>query len=121
MSEQPDCRRSGNSGEACGGLLHILQRGVVLFAGADLDHADHVVDKDLAIADVAGVQCLLGGFYHSVQLMRETMTSTLILGSRVVSTGTPRYFSGVPFWMPQPMTCVTVMPVTPRSFRAVLS
>ena len=25
------------------------------------------------------------------------------------------------FWMPQPMTCVTVMPVTPRSFRAVLS
>ena len=53
--------------------------------------------------------------------MRETMTSTLILGSRVVSTGTPRYFSGVPFWMPQPMTCVTVMPVTPRSFRAVFN
>ena len=29
MSEQPGCRRSGNSGETCGGLLHILQSGVV--------------------------------------------------------------------------------------------
>ena len=49
------------------------------------------------------------------------MTSTLILGSRVESTGTPRYFSLVPFWMPQPITWVTVMPVTPKSFRAVFS
>ena len=50
----------------CGALLHILQGGKVLFAGADLDHAGHVVDKDLAIADVAGVQGLLGGIHHSV-------------------------------------------------------
>ena len=66
MSEQPGCRRSGNSGEFCGGLLHILQSGVVFLAGADLDHAGHVVDKDLAIADMAGVQGLLGGLHHSV-------------------------------------------------------
>ena len=52
VSEQPGCRRSGNSGEFSGGLLHILQRGVVLFAGADLDHAGHVVDKDLTVTDM---------------------------------------------------------------------
>ena len=39
-----------------GVLLHILQGGKVLFAGADLDHAGHIVNKDLAVADVSGVQ-----------------------------------------------------------------
>ena len=66
VSEQPGCRRSGNSRETCGALLHILQRGVIFLAGADLDHAGHVVDKDLAIADMAGVQRLLGGLHHGV-------------------------------------------------------
>ena len=47
-------------------LLHILQGGKVLFAGADLDHAGHVVDKNLAVADMPGVQRLLGSCHHSV-------------------------------------------------------
>ena len=58
--------KAGQRLKLCGALLHILQGGEVLFAGADLDHAGHVVDKDLAIADVAGVQGLLGGIHHSV-------------------------------------------------------
>ena len=41
-------------------LLHVLQGGEVFLAGADLDHAGHIVDEDLAVADVAGVKsCLL--------------------------------------------------------------
>ena len=42
-----------------------------------------------------------------------TTTSSLIFGRRVMSISTPRYISPAPFWMPQPLTWVTVMPVTP--------
>lgn len=42
-------------------LFNILQSGVVYFAGADLDHLGHIVNKDLAITDMAGVQNLGGG------------------------------------------------------------
>lgn len=44
-----------------GKLLNVLQSGVVYFAGADLDHLGHIVNKDLAITDMAGVQNLGGG------------------------------------------------------------
>ena len=42
-------------------LFYVLQGGVILLTRADLDHLGHVVHKDLAIANVAGVQCLGGG------------------------------------------------------------
>ena len=39
--------KSGDSGEKrWWNLLHILQGGEIFLAGADLDHAGHVVDKD---------------------------------------------------------------------------
>ena len=38
-----------------GALLHVLQCGEVFLAGADLDHAGHVADEVLAVADAAGV------------------------------------------------------------------
>ena len=47
--------KAGQRLKLCGALLHILQGGEIFFAGADLDHAGHVVNKDLTIADVAGV------------------------------------------------------------------
>ncbi len=49
------------------------------------------------------------------------MTSTLTFGRSVASTSAPRYFSPEPFWIPQPITCVTVIPVTPSSLRALRS
>ena len=59
--------KSGDSGEKrWWNLLHILQGGEIFLAGADLDHAGHVVNKDLAVADVAGVKGLLGGFDHGI-------------------------------------------------------
>ena len=42
-------------------LLDILQSGVVLLAGADLDHFGYVVHEDLAIADMPGVKHFLSG------------------------------------------------------------
>lgn len=44
-----------------GKLFDILQSGIAFFAGTDLDHVLHVVHKDLAVADVAGVEDLLCG------------------------------------------------------------
>jgi hypothetical protein len=41
-------------------LLYILQGGLVLLAGPDFDDLHHVVDKDLAVSDMAGVKNLLG-------------------------------------------------------------
>ena len=35
--------------------FYILQRVITFFSGADLDHVFNVVDKYLAVADVAGV------------------------------------------------------------------
>ena len=43
------------------GSLFVLQSGIAFFAGANLDDILDVVDKDLAVADVSGVQGLLGG------------------------------------------------------------
>lgn len=40
-------------------LFHVLKCREVLFAGADLDDLRYVVDKDLAISDVTGIQSLL--------------------------------------------------------------
>ena len=37
-----------------------LQRIIAGFAGADADHILHVIDKDLAVADLAGVQRRIG-------------------------------------------------------------
>ena len=37
------------------GLLHVLQGVVAFLAGADLDDVLHIVHKDLAVADMAGV------------------------------------------------------------------
>lgn len=42
------------------------------------------------------------------------MTSTFTFGRSVASTSAPRYFSPEPFWIPQPITCITVIPLTPR-------
>ena len=40
-------------------LFHVLKCREVLFAGADLDDLRYVVDEDLAISDVTGIQSLL--------------------------------------------------------------
>ena len=59
--------KGGDSGEKrWWNLLHILQGGEIFLAGADLDHAGHIVNKDLAVADVAGVKGFLGGFDHGI-------------------------------------------------------
>ena len=42
-------------------LFYILQGVIALLAGADLHHVFHIVDEDLAIADMAGVEHLLSG------------------------------------------------------------
>ena len=44
-----------------GALFHVLEGGKVFFAGADFDYVENVVDKDLSISDVAGVECFAGG------------------------------------------------------------
>ena len=40
-------------------LFRILECAVSLFSGSDFDDVLHVVDKDLAVTDMAGVQNLL--------------------------------------------------------------
>ena len=42
-------------------LFHVLEGGKVFFAGADFDDVENVVDKNLSISDVAGVECFAGG------------------------------------------------------------
>ena len=37
-------------------LFYILQGVIALLAGADLHHVFHIVDEDLAVADMAGVE-----------------------------------------------------------------
>ena len=42
-------------------LFHVLEGGKVFFAGADFDDVENVIDKNLSISDVAGVECFAGG------------------------------------------------------------
>ena len=44
-----------------GSLFHVLEGGKVFFAGADFDDVENVIDKNLSISDVAGVECFAGG------------------------------------------------------------
>ena len=65
-----------------GKLLNVLQSGVVYFAGADLDHLGHIVNKDLAITDMAGVQNLGGGVDDLVyrDLADNNRTQSIVSG-----------------------------------------
>ena len=42
-------------------LFHVLEGGKVFFAGADFDDVENVIDKNLSISDVAGVESFAGG------------------------------------------------------------
>ena len=73
--------------------LHPAERRNLLL-GADLDDVQHVVDKDLAVADMAGVQDAACRFDDFVYRDLATTTSTFTLGSSVESTGAPVSFRG---------------------------
>ena len=45
-------------------LFYILQCCVIFFTSTDLDDFIHVVDEDLAVADMTGIERLLSGIYH---------------------------------------------------------
>src|SRR5687768_11776212 len=47
-----------------------------------------------------------------------TTTSTFTLGRKSTTYSAPRYSSVCPFWRPNPLTSVTVRPVTPQSASA---
>lgn len=99
-------------------LFNILQSGVVYFAGADLDHLGHIVNKDLAITDMAGVQNLGGGVDDLVYRDLADNNFNLDLGNQGCVDLSTTVFLAAALLRPQPITWVTVMPVTPTAFMA---
>ena len=86
-------------------------------AGTDLDGIFHGGEEDLAVAQVAGVEGLLGRLHHDLRRDAGDNHDASTVGRRDMETGTPRYMPLPPRWAPQPMALVTVMPVMPMASR----
>ena len=101
--------------------FYILQCSGIFFAGADLYDSVNIVYKNLAIADVTGKEYLLCSCNDGINRDLADDNLDLYLRQQGCIDFCTRYISPAPFWMPQPITCVMVIPVTPRSFNAVFS
>lgn len=104
-------------------LFHILEGVVAFLAGADLDHVLHIVDENLPVADMAGVEHLLGGLNDGAHGNLADHHVHLNLGQQVGLNGDAAVvfrLAALPPWTPQPSTWDTVMPVMPSLVSAAL-
>lgn len=73
-----------------GCLLCILKGVKAFFAGTDLHDILNIIDEELAIADLAGVENCLGGIDDGLYRNALTTISIFTLGRRLISISTPR-------------------------------
>lgn len=102
-------------------LFHILESVQILLSGTHLDYPADGIDKDLAVSDVSGIERLFGRLDHGIHGNIADDDFDFDFGQEGCVQFDAAVSLTAPFCMPQPMTCVTVMPVTPISFMAFLS
>ena len=90
-------------------LLYILQSCIIFFAGTNLYNLVYVVNENLTVTDMTGVKSLLGSFHNFGY--RNLADYNFYFHLR--EQGGIHFNTTIHL-----ITCVMVIPVTPRSFSA---